>query len=474
MFWRKVRRFMVRGVGCRVRRAWCAREWRRAAWVESFSSRAAGSAARSSWALTTSSQVTSLSGVASDAAEDADACGVRELLAHLQRLAGAERGEVLRCARSGTCRPLGRHISSPCHRDVDSFGCGRKRSGPCLSVPKMRSPLSLQVPACWRQKMVPEPAFDRTHSKRRNDRRYGRIAPRRAAAGRRRTRRAPAWRPGMPRAFCPPCESPARRDDLPKAKCNRASCGAGIRGRSTLACALSPTASCRGRRHRRTARRRFRPRGCASTVRARRWQSGNKSRRADRGLSFCPAMAASRKRRTPAGSVAQGFSQKVCLLASTHFCRCSGRNPGGVQSSTMSTSGKAQILSIASRPTNLWLSSTATFRRGWSGDFAGRCRADRKTHRPRDELDVRVCAQRLACRSGATAAATNERDFESLRHLRAAQDRGGTAEQGAADGGRGRLADEGASGEGCFVCVEHREGRLRVVKARRLTSAFRV
>ncbi len=50
-----------------------------------------------------------------------------------------------------------------------------------------------------------------------------------------------------------------------------------------------------------------------------------------------PSCTVSSTWRTPGASVAIGFSQKTCLLASIAARRCVGRKPGGVASSTTST-----------------------------------------------------------------------------------------------------------------------------------------
>ena len=51
----------------------------------------------------------------------------------------------------------------------------------------------------------------------------------------------------------------------------------------------------------------------------------------------CAAFCDSITERMPGASVAAGFSQKMCLPASTAAFRCAGRNPGGDASSTTST-----------------------------------------------------------------------------------------------------------------------------------------
>jgi hypothetical protein len=56
--------------------------------------------------------------------------------------------------------------------------------------------------------------------------------------------------------------------------------------------------------------------------------------------------------RTPAGSVAQGFSAKMCLFASTAAAMCIGRKPGGVARITRSMS-VARTFWYASKPVKL-------------------------------------------------------------------------------------------------------------------------
>lgn len=48
--------------------------------------------------------------------------------------------------------------------------------------------------------------------------------------------------------------------------------------------------------------------------------------------------------RTPVASTATGFSQNTCLPALIAASRCRGRNPGGVVSSTTSTSDASTFL----------------------------------------------------------------------------------------------------------------------------------
>ena len=78
--------------------------------------------------------------------------------------------------------------------------------------------------------------------------------------------------------------------------------------------------------------------------------------------------ALARTERTPAASVAMGFSRNACLPAATAAWKCCGRKPGGVVSSTTSTPEAITFLQ-ASSPTNRRSAGT-WIRDGSLTDFA--------------------------------------------------------------------------------------------------------
>ena len=132
--------------------------------------------------------------------------------------------------------------------------------------------------------------------------------------------------------------------------------------------------------------------------------------------------AAAMKRRTPTGSVANGFSQKMCFFASTAASKCSGRYPGGVASMTMSTSEFTSFLK-ASKPTKRCSASTLTRGRDLRVARVLAKRAERGLQlvledvRHGDDFDIRVTRERVVDGLCAAPSAANQAGPELVLHL---------------------------------------------------------